>query len=99
MIGRSGYVRQPSEDHFSSVNRPIDERRLQVRPGCADTRNVKLRRISTDDRIARAFAEAVSDGNLEAAEGWLAVAALRANRSEDRRHAATPKLTDRRILR
>ena len=99
MIGRSGYVRQPSEDHFSSVNSRIAERGLQAWPRYTDTSNVKLRRTSTDDRIARAFADAVAAGNHEAAEGWVAVAALRADRSQGRRHAATPRLTDRRILR
>ena len=53
---------------------------LQATSRRTDTPDVRLRRTSTDDRVAQAFAEAVAAGNLEAAEGWLAVAALRANR-------------------
>ncbi|MGH2629730.1 MAG: hypothetical protein ACRDHI_04115 [Actinomycetota bacterium] len=41
--------------------------------------------MSTTERIARAFADAVAAGDLEAAEGWVTVAALRAERSADAR--------------
>lgn len=44
---------------------------------------MRLRRPTTTEKIARAFAEAVAAGDLEAAEGWVAVAALRAERSAD----------------
>lgn len=64
-----------------------------------DTQKVRFRRSSTDDRIAEAFADAVAAGNLEAAEGWLTIATLRANRSKERRQATTAELTRRRILR
>ena len=50
---------------------------------------MRLRRPTTTERIARAFADAVAAGDLEAAEGWVAVAALRAERSADAMPAAT----------
>jgi hypothetical protein len=100
MIGRSGYARQPSEAHFSSNDGSIAERGLQMTGLRADIGNVRLRRRpSTDERIAQAFAEAVAAGNLDAAEGWLTVAMLRANRSRDRRSGATQELAGRRIPR
>lgn len=39
-----------------------------------------MRAERTLEKIAAAFAEAVGDGNLEEAEGWLAVARLTAGR-------------------
>jgi hypothetical protein len=44
---------------------------------------VKLR-TSTLDLLAREYAQAVADGDFERAEGWLATAALVANREVDR---------------
>jgi hypothetical protein len=44
-------------------------------------------RTRTPDLIAGAFADAVASGDLEAAEGWLAVAAYAERRSPDARRA------------
>jgi hypothetical protein len=46
--------------------------------------SVRLR-TSTTELLARAFADAVAADDLEAAEGWLAVATLVAGRVVDRR--------------
>jgi hypothetical protein len=93
-------LRQATTGRPFLVGRPDRlERGLQMRSRRADTWNVRFRRPTTDDRIAEAFAEAVAAGNLEAAEGWLTVAALRADRAGDRRRGARAELADRRILR
>jgi len=47
---------------------------FKVEAADADASIVRLRRSTTLDRIARAFAEAVSIGDYEAADGWAAVA-------------------------
>jgi hypothetical protein len=47
---------------------------------------VKLR-ASTLDRVATAYAEAVADGDLDAAEGWFATARYVAQREADRQGA------------
>jgi hypothetical protein len=52
---------------------------------------VKLR-ASTPDRIARAFSDAVAAGELEAAEGWLVLAAY----AEARRPASRRGRRERR---
>jgi hypothetical protein len=57
---------------------------------------MRLRRPTTTERIARAFADAVAAGDLEAAEGWVAVAALRAERSADAMPVAATLTTKRR---
>jgi len=44
-------------------------------------------RPATTDLVARAFAEAVVEGDLAAAEGWIATAAYAAEREQERRHA------------
>jgi hypothetical protein len=46
-----------------------------------------MRTERTMDKILGAFAEAVEAGELEAAEGWIAVAAWVRDRSEARRLA------------
>lgn len=53
-------------------------------PTPADTPRMSLR-ISTLDRIAGSFADAVAVGDFEAAEGWLATARYVARREADRR--------------
>ncbi len=57
---------------------------------------MRLRRPTTTEKISRAFAEAVAAGDLEAAEGWVAVAALRAERSADRAPNVISELVKRR---
>lgn len=57
---------------------------------------MRLRRPTTTERIAREFADAVAAGDLEAAEGWVAVAALRAERSADAMPVADTLTTKRR---
>lgn len=42
-------------------------------------------RTPTLDRIAQAFADAVAEGDDEAAEGWIATALYVADRETDRR--------------
>jgi hypothetical protein len=64
----------------------------------ADIAVVKLR-ASTLDRIAKAYAEAVAAGDLDAAEGWFATARYVADREADRqgaRAAARPIARSRR---
>ena len=53
----------------------------------ADTPRMSLR-ISTLDRIAGSFADAVAAGDFEAAEGWLATARYVERRETDRRAVA-----------
>jgi hypothetical protein len=58
-------------------------------PEGVDIAVVKLR-TSTLDRVAKAYAEAVAAGDLDAAEGWFATARYVAEREADRKgaHAA-----------
>jgi len=56
----------------------------------ADTPRMGLR-ISTLDRIAGSFADAVAAGDFEAAEGWLATARYVERRETDRRPVAVER--------
>ena len=70
-----------------------DAQPLQSVATSADTREVKLR-TSTTELLARAFAESVAAGDLQAAEGWLATAEMVARRQDDRSAAPTTTFAD-----
>ena len=55
-------------------------------------------RASTLDRVAKAYAESVAAGDLEAAEGWFATARYVAQREADRKSARRVTRTARRAL-
>ena len=75
-----------------------DAQPLQSAAPSADTRRVKLR-TSTTELLARAFAESVAAGDLEAAEGWLATAGMVARRQTDRSAASTTRFAPLRSAR